>query len=151
MASRITAFSVNANGKHYRRYIIPAISLARNRGTLGSTKGGIGTILPRDDRKDDTRGILGLVIHGIYRLFHPGAQTKRFARIRINVESRVVAAGDICPDSVPQSEEVASGIGNQFEAIHSTLLKEFGLIPGAMESRPEYGVRNIQGVAVGVV
>ena len=95
--------------------------------------------------------MLGIVMDGVHRLRHPGAQAQGLPRVRVDVKAGIVAAGDVDPDPVPRPEEVARGVGDHLEAICPPRFEELGLFPRAVESRPEYGVRQVHGVAVGVV
>jgi hypothetical protein len=53
-----------------------------------------------DDREEQLRGVVRIVVNGVFRYLQPAVAIERLSRVWIHIKSWKVAAGDIEPDAV---------------------------------------------------
>ncbi len=95
---------------------------------------------PGDEGKVDVGGVEGVVVDLLACFDEISSEAQGLSRVWVDVESGVVAAGDIDPYPVPDLEQVARGVGDHVEPVYPAGFQELRLLPGAVESCPEDGV-----------
>ena len=76
-----------------------------------------------DHRQDDVRGTLGVVVDGLLRHFQFFRRAELCSRVRIAIELREVAAGDVHADPVAAQEGDRRADEIDLESIHLAWLQ----------------------------
>ena len=104
----------------------------------------------RHDRQDHPRWIRRLVIDGLDGRGEGSGFRRRHARLRVPVEAREVAGGDLDPDAVPSAEQVAGGADVDGVLVDASRLDQPAGAGALSIPRPKDAVRQIAGVPGGV-
>lgn len=73
--------------------------------------------------------VLGVVVHAVLRGDFNGGQGRVLPGVAVDVEAGKVAGGDVQPDTVSLSEQVAGGIKANGDWIDFPRLQKFGFRP----------------------
>lgn len=75
-------------------------------------------LLHADDGESNIGRVMDVVIHPLVGFDELPPKTQGLSRVGVDVEARVVAAGDVYPYSVTNLKEVARGVGDHVKPIY---------------------------------